>query len=130
MPAIAKENQGNNDQDHGNRGGFDPQHKSSGDFDVAPGNPGGNCGDENSQKHGRESVAGGIAEQEYAVMVKTSDDAGAGGDVSKEKAPGGDGRERRRERQGGVGIERTGGSRQARVVSDRESHEKNRGGRQ
>ena len=96
METVAKENEGYDDQNDRDRDGFDPEHQAGGNFDVAPGDPDGDAGDEQGEKNGGEDVAGGVAQQKICEMVEAADDARGGRDVGEKQTPGGDGAEPRR----------------------------------
>ena len=88
VQAVSRQNEHDDDQDHGDRNRLNPKHHASGDFDVAPGDSDGNCGDYKGEQRGGNCVARGLADQQHTVVIETADHAGPGGDIGEEQAPG------------------------------------------
>src|ERR1700675_108276 len=62
VPTVSEEDEHHHDEDERNGYGFDPQHEASGNLDVAPGNPDGDCGYEEGKEGGGDAVASGVAQ--------------------------------------------------------------------
>src|ERR1019366_4334878 len=108
--AVADEQGGDDEGDHGDRRRFDPEHETGGGLDVAVGTVSGSAGGNQGQERTGDGMAVDGGDQDAGVVDESTDDGGSGGDVGEQECSASGPTADWRKRVGRVLVERAGGS--------------------
>ena len=104
--AVAQEQGGDDENDHGDGGSLDEEHEAGGGLDVAIGEGGRRADGGERDDRARDGM--GLGNEDAGVIEEAADDRGPGGDVGEQQCPARGAAAERRKQVGGELIERAG----------------------